>query len=660
MDEGGIGFDLLVVRSGSFSSRTETAKGLWSRLYTGPQTDSLSDRHTEAWEFFRSFLTRVGEKEGVLVLNLGAGLGRLSTRADGWKIPVQMVGMDLADFTFAPFKPAAPWFRARGESIPLADGRVDAVVDSFTLAYTDWRLVLKEIHRVLPPGGRAALLIHGADSDIVRSTAFVGENMAALLHALPFFDEMRSAIEAGGSLASLEARASALLQDMFSRAQHGWVTDLIGRSLPQTIYDLAAWNRGEITRAQVVVGLAAREQRLLARVELGRQLLRGARTLPGTEDEWRTVFSRAGFSVKQLRRMKASGADLGWAVELESGGIPSAAQGSGETDTPQRVQRTPEHSSPPSSGLLPGLGSLLELRQRVRYEPRTVGSRIFISMFESDGRFVGQAELKGKRGEILLKVTRLGPSGNGYALGLLAEAARQGLFDGGEGTLAVRGADSPEVLAAATALLDPVLAGTKRIKQKDPKGKKSLSSNSAAEISSPRIDIRGSLSVEARRLLWPELEISKKEPDARADPLLPLVSFQKDSKIVFIVNDDKKVGEIDFFDGGEAILLNDITIRENNRKKGLGSDALFRLAREAALILTPRKNSDGNPVPLEVQDIDNPWTFSFLREHIFEPGTLEVMVLPSKRPHQRRKTLLEAGRGAATENPGRMRMGGDE
>lgn len=642
----GVGFDLFAARSGP-SSPAETAKSLWSRVYTGAQTHSLSDRHREAWDFFRSFLTGVAETKGACVLNLGAGLGRLSLKTKEWGLDVRMVGMDLADFTYAPFKPASPWFRGRGERIPLADGRLDAVVDSFTLAYTDWRRVLEEIHRVLKPGGRAALLIHGADSDIVRSTAFLGENLEAIFLSSPFFADMRDAIESGEPFADLEARASSLLEKIFSQATHGWVTDLIGQCLPLTIYDLAAWRRGEITRAQVLMGLVAREQRLLSRVGLGRHLLAGALSLPGTEAEWRTAFTRAGFSVQHLRRMISSGADLGWAVELQSNGNRSTLQEPGEdgfrsstTDPSKRDQTISEPSYSPSSGFFPSLRSLAELRRRVRYETRPKGSGLSISMFELDGRFVGRAEVKGKRGEIILKITGLPPAGEGYALALMAEAGRLGLFHGGEGTLAVRGGE-PEEVEAAAVLLDPASRGSKRRKPERSKGTKSPFLHSAIERSNQRGDIQGSLSVEARRLLWPELAITKEEPDARSVPPLPSVSFHEDSGIVFVVNDGKNVGEIDFFDGGEAILLNDITIRDNKKKRGFGSAALFALAREAALILTPRKNSDGTPVPLEVQDIDNPWTFHFLCDRIFEPGTLEVMVLPPQMPRHRRRTLLD-------------------
>lgn len=76
---------------------------------------------------------------------------------EAWKLAQQAVAA-------SPF--ALEWLGASAESIPLPDSSVDAVASTFTLCtIPDAALALREIRRVLRPGGIFHFVEHGLSSD---------------------------------------------------------------------------------------------------------------------------------------------------------------------------------------------------------------------------------------------------------------------------------------------------------------------------------------------------------------------------------------------------------------------------------------------------------------------------------------------------------------
>lgn len=102
--------------------------------------------------------------EVATVLDLGAGTGKLTGGLVALGLDVTAVEPDpdmLAQLSG--LFPAVRAVPGKAESIPLADGSVDAVVVGQAFHWFDWAAALAEIGRVLRPGGALAALWNAED-----------------------------------------------------------------------------------------------------------------------------------------------------------------------------------------------------------------------------------------------------------------------------------------------------------------------------------------------------------------------------------------------------------------------------------------------------------------------------------------------------------------
>jgi SAM-dependent methyltransferase len=100
------------------------------------------------------------------VVDLGAGTGGL-TRVLAGRLD-EVIAVEPDDRMRAVLAEAVPEARAmqgRGESIPLADGSVDAVIASSSWHWMDPIPTLHEVGRVLVPGGMLGVVWSGPDRD---------------------------------------------------------------------------------------------------------------------------------------------------------------------------------------------------------------------------------------------------------------------------------------------------------------------------------------------------------------------------------------------------------------------------------------------------------------------------------------------------------------
>lgn len=96
------------------------------------------------------------------IADIGCGTGILAARIGTGLPGSTVIGCDLSDgmLGVARQRPApVAWVRAPADALPLASGSLDAVVSSHAFHFFDQAAALAEFHRVLAPGGVAAVVI---------------------------------------------------------------------------------------------------------------------------------------------------------------------------------------------------------------------------------------------------------------------------------------------------------------------------------------------------------------------------------------------------------------------------------------------------------------------------------------------------------------------
>jgi SAM-dependent methyltransferase len=105
-----------------------------------------------------------GIRAGQRVLDVGCGTGVLAREAEKRTGPSgQVTGVDPSAAMLAVAQrlaPAIDWREGVAEALPFPDGSFDAVVSQFGLMFfSDRHQALREMHRVLAPGGRLAVAV---------------------------------------------------------------------------------------------------------------------------------------------------------------------------------------------------------------------------------------------------------------------------------------------------------------------------------------------------------------------------------------------------------------------------------------------------------------------------------------------------------------------
>jgi ubiquinone/menaquinone biosynthesis C-methylase UbiE len=94
------------------------------------------------------------------VADIGCGTGILADRISRELHPDQVYGVDMSDGMLAQARARSSevqWRKGPAEHLPFDDGALDAVVTTSAFHFFDQPAALREFHRVLAPGGVAAV-----------------------------------------------------------------------------------------------------------------------------------------------------------------------------------------------------------------------------------------------------------------------------------------------------------------------------------------------------------------------------------------------------------------------------------------------------------------------------------------------------------------------
>lgn len=136
------------------------------------------------------------------IADIACGTGILATRIAAELGPERLYGVDMSDGMLEQARARSDdveWVKAPAEELPFGDGELDAVVTTTAFHFFDQPAALREFHRVLAPGGLAAVATISPPS--LRVLGRVTAGVSNPVHAPPPLEMRKLFIGAGFRLA---------------------------------------------------------------------------------------------------------------------------------------------------------------------------------------------------------------------------------------------------------------------------------------------------------------------------------------------------------------------------------------------------------------------------------------------------------------------------
>ena len=105
-------------------------------------------------------VAQLRERGARRIADVGSGTGILADRIQRELSPDEVFGVDMSEGMLAQANARSSkvwWMRGPAERLPFGDGALDAVVTTSAFHFFDQPAALREFHRVLAPGGVAAV-----------------------------------------------------------------------------------------------------------------------------------------------------------------------------------------------------------------------------------------------------------------------------------------------------------------------------------------------------------------------------------------------------------------------------------------------------------------------------------------------------------------------
>lgn len=182
---------------------------------TAPRRRGLNSGVTRVWSFLApvydqpflqqwiyrpphdEVIARLREHQSRRIADIACGTGILSDRIERELHPEAIYGVDMSEGMLAQARARSDrvqWLCGPAEQLPFDDGALDAVVTTSAFHFFDQPAALREFHRVLAPGGLAAVSALSSRQTLLQAPSTI--RWKPQHNASP--DEVRSIFEGAG------------------------------------------------------------------------------------------------------------------------------------------------------------------------------------------------------------------------------------------------------------------------------------------------------------------------------------------------------------------------------------------------------------------------------------------------------------------------------
>lgn len=319
--------------------------GTWARLWKTGVLHSCAQGITGNYDREISrFWNRQFDalSDGDTVVDIGTGNGAIpllalsSARARGIRLDIH--GVDLADIDPPLDVPGDPQrysgirFHPRTSmtALPFAGGTVSLLCSQFAFEYAPRAEAAAEVLRVIGQRGRAAMIVHSADSVIAETTEAQLQASRWLLHESGLLPATRGLLMAMAGATTAESRARLAGEPAAEAARHAFNTAASAlmskieaspsaQLLQHTAQRIPGLLKQPAATREDAGALADSLQDWIADEEARLLMMRRAMLDQPALDECTRLLARSGLPVRADRLLYAGATCMGWAITVGHG-----------------------------------------------------------------------------------------------------------------------------------------------------------------------------------------------------------------------------------------------------------------------------------------------------------------------------------------------------
>ena len=258
--------------------------------------DGIEAPQRQVWQEFARQLPKAAH-----VLDLATGDGRVMGWLLGARRDLKPIGVDLAPQIPPPPKGSRSHAGIAMEKLPFGDSSRDAVTSQFGFEYGDAVGVLREIARVLKPGGRIGLMTHRLDGPILEHNRPRREGLLWVLDEIGLIAKARASL----ALRALVPGVPSEIRAASHEAQRRFGAGSAGWELAEATFQTLALGRNDHPRniLELLETLEAKARNEIGRIDSLEVACRSVADQLGVERR----FGEAELQVESHRLVKEAG-----------------------------------------------------------------------------------------------------------------------------------------------------------------------------------------------------------------------------------------------------------------------------------------------------------------------------------------------------------------